>query len=175
MTTRRGAALRRRPLVATPRRRDEDGFTLIELVVIVLVVGALVLIAVPSLLGARQTAQDRSAQADLRHAVEAANTAYIDTADFGQLTAGVLTGVEPGLRFSDLPVSNPHFIAVTTGTCANDSACVALAEPAGDGNCWYVVQSNDSVPLYGKSSASSAGACDPADTQNITLAQDFPS
>ena len=50
-------------------RRDEDeGFTLIELMVVVLIIAILIAIAIPTFLGARQRAQDRAAQSSLRNA-----------------------------------------------------------------------------------------------------------
>lgn len=50
------------------RHRDEAGFTLIELMVVVLIIAVLLAIAVPSFLGARDRASDRKAQSDLRNA-----------------------------------------------------------------------------------------------------------
>jgi type IV pilus assembly protein PilA len=54
----------------------EGGFTLIELMVVVLIIAILVAIAIPTFLGARQRAQNRAAQSSLRNALTAAKTIY---------------------------------------------------------------------------------------------------
>ena len=42
------------------RNENDEGFTLIELMVVVLIIAILIAIAVPTFLGARERAQDRA-------------------------------------------------------------------------------------------------------------------
>src|SRR5687767_111788 len=52
----------------------EEGFTLIELMVVVLIIAILIAIAIPTFLGARKRAQDRQAQSNIRNALLAEKT-----------------------------------------------------------------------------------------------------
>jgi type IV pilus assembly protein PilA len=91
------------------RLRKEDGFTLVELMVVVLIIAILVAIAIPTFLGARTSAQDRAAQSDLRNALTAAKVFYVDNEDYGAgaaLTdityATALEAIEPSLTIAAL-------------------------------------------------------------------------
>ena len=85
------AALRAR------RGEDESGFTLIELMVVVLIIAILIAIAIPTFLGAKSRAQDKSAQSSLRNAVTNAKGIYTDTETLRELDAGgpAPRGAEP--------------------------------------------------------------------------------
>jgi type IV pilus assembly protein PilA len=77
-----------KPVLTTFRhRRDDEGFTLIELMVVVLIIAILIAIAIPTFLGAQDRARDRGAQSDLRNGATAIKTISTDN-------SGLLTNVD---------------------------------------------------------------------------------
>jgi prepilin-type N-terminal cleavage/methylation domain-containing protein len=60
-------------------RGSDDGFTLIELSVVVLIIDVLLAAAIPTFLSARLAAQDRSAQSELTSALTTAKVVYSDS------------------------------------------------------------------------------------------------
>jgi type IV pilus assembly protein PilA len=80
------------------RIQDDKGFTLIELMVVVLIIAILIAIAIPTFLGLRERAQDRAAQAELRDGLTAAKAYYTDDETYDDFdAAGVAEGIEPSL------------------------------------------------------------------------------
>src|SRR5437868_2133010 len=80
--------------------RTEEGFTLIELMVVVLIIAILLAIAIPSFLGARGRAQDRAAQSNVRNALTAEKTYFTDNQTY-TVDATALKAIEPSLDYKD--------------------------------------------------------------------------
>ena len=79
--------------------RTEDGFTLIELVVVVLIISILAAIALPAFLGQRAKAQDGSAKSDARSMVSALEACYTEVDRYDPCPdspTGVTIGTNPG-------------------------------------------------------------------------------
>ena len=66
----------------TRLHEDESGFTLVELMVVILILAILIVMGLPTFLGVRARFQDRAAQSDLRNGVLAARILYTDNATF---------------------------------------------------------------------------------------------
>jgi type IV pilus assembly protein PilA len=87
------------------RRDREEGFTLIELMVVVLIIAILIAIAIPTFLGARERAQDRAAQSDLRNGLLAAKTYYTDNETYVGFDTTEMTNIEPALSSAAITIS----------------------------------------------------------------------
>jgi len=136
----------------------EDGFSLIELMVVVLVIGILISIAIPTFLGARQKAQDRAAQSSLRIGLTAIKTAYIDGQSYLTATSQ-LASIEPTLRYVTSPGASSDGHSVIAVNAVDDQD-VGMAVLAGDGVCWQLFDAAGTLgTTYGSVHNSSPTTC----------------
>ena len=74
--------MQREHLGARAARSDEDGFTLMELMMVILIIGILIAVLMPVFFGATTRAKDRAMQSSLRHATTAAKSCISRKADY---------------------------------------------------------------------------------------------
>ncbi len=85
------------------RRTGDEGFTLVELLVVVVIIGILVGIAIPVYLNYRKSANDKAAQSDVRNAV---STLEVCNSDGGYPTAISSAGAMTNCASQTLTVSS---------------------------------------------------------------------
>jgi type IV pilus assembly protein PilA len=145
--------------------RDEDGFTLIELMVVVLIIAILLAIAIPTFLGARDRANDRAAQSSLRNSLTAAKTWYTDNQTFvgADSTATGLSTIEPSLTYAAAATASTDFKMVSVSGNATDWAGAAWSK---SGKCFWIHEAATGGTKYG----STTTAADCTGTQALTAA-----
>ena len=133
-------------------RSREDGFTLIELMVVVLIIAILIAIAIPTFIGAQNRARDRAAQSDLRNAITAAKTIATDhggsflNSSGTEILAADLPEGEPAINFDDTTTTaSPRAMFVATGT---NGDYITFVQASASGKFFGMSATKDGVVTY---------------------------
>lgn len=159
-TTRSAALLRiaREALAKRSSRVDEEGadsgFTLIELMVVLLILAILLAIAIPTFLGVTTNAHDRAAQSNLTNALTTAKANFVSGQSY-QVTAGAevtsLQAAEPSLTFTTSNSTDQNTVSVgvyqqalaTAGSPWDVIVLAVYSNPTG--HCWWAADVENSA------------------------------
>jgi type IV pilus assembly protein PilA len=92
------------------KKRDEKGFTLIELMIVIAIIGILAAIAIPQFNAYRQRSYNAAAVGDLRNAITSQEAYFVDNDTYSTAVAN-LQGANYGLI-----LSGGVALSVTAGT-----------------------------------------------------------
>jgi type IV pilus assembly protein PilA len=153
------------------RRQDETGFTLIELMVVVLIMGILMAIAIPTFLSTQGSANDSSAKSNVTNVLTSEkayfedNTVYLDA-----FKGGTGNSLDP-----NMPWEGTQDTAPTTGLIVAEAGTIAAAgitvgatgsgilimDQSKSGACFYVFdnEATASAPILGYAQTNTSTAC----------------
>jgi len=115
-------------------RRREQGFSLVELMVVMLIVAVLLAIAIPTFMGWRSNAQDSETRQTLVNAAKVESGINADNAGFTDDTA-VLALIEPSVDFTGATDESIH-VVVADAVSGGDNGQV-LVYSRSDSGTWF--------------------------------------
>jgi len=182
-------SLRRRPDEGLPEGgpgSGDDGFSLVELMVVMLILAILLAIAIPTFLGTTATADNRSAQSNLNTALVDAKTQFqnngqtyfVNGVQDAPALVNLLTNAQLSLVFragstgtSTTQGSSPNLSTVSVAV-SSDGVGLVLGAYSVPGNCFYVVDNSGTLssaatgvaPYTGTTAVTTTAAVAPAGT-----------
>ena len=135
------------------RAQGESGFTLVELLVVMLILGLLAAIAIPAFFNQRTKAQDASAKTTAKTAQTALETYSTDNnGSYASATRASLKNIEPTL--SSASTGNN---AISTLTTTSNSYTITVTSASG--NTFSIVRATDGSLTYPCTPSGGGGGC----------------
>src|SRR5688500_2352766 len=121
--------------IARRIRKKDGGFTLVELMVVVMIIAILMAIAIPTFLNSRKRAQDSAAKSNVRNSLAAAQSVFSETQTYSASAtmATSLAAEEPSLSFLATASTGPKVISVMTDPA---TATIVVSALSDSGKCF---------------------------------------
>jgi type IV pilus assembly protein PilA len=140
---------------------EDAGFTLIELMVVLLIMAILLAIAIPTFLGVSSSANDRAAQSNLNTALTNAKSYYQNNSQAYATDTTSLATMLTALGSQEPSISWTSGASTTSGTVsvavATDGNGITLAAPSKDGVCWYLTSNEAADSTWSANYQTGAG------------------
>lgn len=131
-------------------KRGEQGFSLVEMMVVLTIIAALLLAAIPTLVGATNRSKDVRARSAASLGIKTARSVVVQ--NYNEMTPAVLEQSEPSMSFVDgaTPSSGPGVISATPITPAGSRSGIVVAVLSGSGACFVARYVMGEAPTYAK-------------------------
>jgi type IV pilus assembly protein PilA len=138
--------------------RDESGFTLVELLVVMLIIGLLAAIAIPAFFNQRDKAKDASAKEMARTAETSMETYATDNGGtYSGVNPAALNGIEQTVSVTT-STSDPYVSAAASAGTNNKGWTLTVQSPA-TGNTFSIARNNTSGAVTFSCTAPGTAGC----------------
>jgi type IV pilus assembly protein PilA len=147
--------------------RDEAGFTLVEMMVVVLVIGLLVAIGLPTFLGARERAMDTAAKASARQGFTTGRAIFSSDRTYAAATITALTDFDNSVNWVDAAAPSTEPTTISRDVTGN---ILVIAVYSRSNRCFFLRDEPPSSTTYGVLTDVPSGDCYAGNVGAVTFA-----